>query len=138
MVTRTTRTTSRLTRLAPVASLLVVLGCVASSNGQRPQDGTVPEYVAQHTAALGLFDQGEYKTCIEAFDAWLRKYDGINLEHCASARFFTALAHKKLGDIEEARAGFRGICERYAAVPHTSRSAKWRNWAREELTRLGK
>jgi len=109
-------------------ALLALAGC--GSTGP-------PEHLTEGRRALRFFERGQYEECVKAFREWLLLYDRDHPDDGASARFFIGLAYKKMGRTDLARATFRDMCRRYAHARDTERAAEWRQWAAEELSRLG-
>ena len=102
-----------------------------------PRDPTLPAYLAEHRQAIQLFDDGRYPACVEALQAWLKQHDAAHPALGGSARYFTGLAYKHMGERNKARAAFRELCVHYADVPDTHPGVKWRRWAKQELRELG-
>ncbi len=110
-------------------TLLALAGCGSSGP---------PEQVTEGRRALRFLERGQYEECVKAFREWLLLYDRDYPNDGACARFFIGLSYRKMGEIDLARATFLDMCRRYAHVRDTERAAEWRQWAAEELDRLGK
>jgi len=118
-----------------VLFLLGSIGCRASPPSE--PERLPPEAVVRHRQALILFDRGEYKPCVEALRDWLGRHEAAQPDLGASARFFLALSHHRLGETGKARDALQDICRRYAARPDTDPASRWRRWAEEQLRILG-
>jgi len=114
---------------------LVVAGCVTPADP--PSHSGPPEHVTRHRRALLFFDEGRYTACIKSLTRWIDDYAEEHPRLAPSARFFVALAHRKLGDPAAARAKFREFCDLYADVADAEPGGRWRRWAQQELDRLG-